>query len=166
MMARAAFNLELVALQHMHLLRRIMQLQAAGEQAIVASERMAPWKLPVTGDFNMFGRLLLGFAGLSLATAAAAQPSSNRISVDGVTADYAKSVDAAGALHLEGRFVETREPFHFIVAPDGRAHGNVAGRDVRFRVARSVREAAVGQAGSRTAAAKQIALAAEPASDR
>ncbi|QAY75706.1 hypothetical protein [Sphingosinicella sp. BN140058] len=114
----------------------------------------------------MIGHLLLGVAGLSLATAAVAQPISNRISVDGVTADYTKSADDAGALHLEGRFVETREAFHFIVAPDGRAHGNVAGRDVRFRVATSVRAAAVGQSAPRTAAAGQIALAAEPASDR
>ena len=113
----------------------------------------------------MLGHLVLGFAGLSLATAAAAQPAANRISFDGVTAEYTRSIDGDGALHLEGRFIETSEPFHFVVGTDGRAKGEVAGRDVRFRVPRSVREAAFGNSSASAASrGEQVALAAEAAS--
>lgn len=113
----------------------------------------------------MLGHLVLGFAGISLATAAAAQPAANRISFDGVTAEYTRSIDGEGALHLEGRFIETSEPFHFVVSTDGRAKGDVAGRDVRFRVSRSVREAAFGHSSESAASrGEQVALAAETAS--
>jgi hypothetical protein len=110
----------------------------------------------------MLGHFVLGLAGFSLGTAAVAQPVASRVSFDGVTAEYTRSIDDAGALHLEGRFIETSEPFHFVVAPDGHAKGAVAGRDVRFRVPRSVRHAAFGQSSASDATANdQIALAAE-----
>ena len=110
----------------------------------------------------MLGHFLIGLAGLSLGSVAAAQPVASRVSFDGVTAEYTRSIDGAGALHLEGRFIETSEAFHFVVAPDGRAKGAVAGRDVRFRVPRSVRQAAFGQSSAPDGGANdEIALAAE-----
>ena len=72
------------------------------------------------------GLLVLGIPG---------EPESVRyVMNDDVRAEYTRSVDAGGNVHLVGYDHVTRGSFRFRVRPNGWVEGDVGGRLVRFRM--------------------------------